>query len=227
MLATHFGRPLPRWADEGACTTVEDVSERVKQHHLLMQFLTTGHGIPFNKMFAMKEYPRDILPLYSQGYSLACFLIAQRGQRQFVHFVGDGMRWNDWAAATRKHYGFQDLSDLQVSWLEWVKHGSSHAEAQALFASRMGGTRPSLAAHGAQDSWYARQGDRRGGASFPQGGRTNHSSSRPQSMQNSREMVLEWGESIGGPESSPSRQRRSSGEGIRYDARLNGAAIRR
>ena len=28
IFASHFGRPLPRWADEGACTTVEHITER-------------------------------------------------------------------------------------------------------------------------------------------------------------------------------------------------------
>ena len=124
IFATHFGRPLPRWADEGACTTVEDVSEKTKQHRLLHQFLTTGRGIPFNRMFAMKEYPRDILPLYSQGFSLARFLIAQGGKPKFVQYVGDGMNTNNWPAATRRHYGFSDLSNLQLAWLAWVKQGS-------------------------------------------------------------------------------------------------------
>ena len=40
IFATHFGRPLPRWADEGACTTVEHVSEKAKQDNFLIQFLT-------------------------------------------------------------------------------------------------------------------------------------------------------------------------------------------
>ena len=124
IFATHFGRPLPRWADEGACTTVEHPSEKAKQHHLLINFLTTGRGIAFNHMFAMQEYPDDILPLYSQGFSLARFLISQSGKREFVAYVGDGMEWNNWTAATKKHYGYQSLSELQVAWLEWVRQGS-------------------------------------------------------------------------------------------------------
>ena len=124
IFATHFGRPLPRWADEGACTTVEDASERGKQEKLLYQFLTTNRGIAFNKMFAMKEYPRDILPLYSQGYSLARFLIAIDGERNFVKYVGAGMDSNNWTAATTEFYGFHSLSDLQLSWLDWVRKGT-------------------------------------------------------------------------------------------------------
>ena len=137
IFATHFGQPLPRWADEGACTTVEHVSERQKQHRFLVQFLTTGRGIAFHRMFAMSEYPHDILPLYAQGYSLARFLISQGGRRRFVEYVGDGMQAGDWPAATQRHYGFQDLSDLQVCWLEWVKSGSRESEARELLASRL------------------------------------------------------------------------------------------
>lgn len=124
IFATHFGRPLPRWADEGACTTVEDISERSKQEKLLYQFLSTNRGIAFNKMFAMKEYPRDMLPLYSQGYSLVRFLIALEGKQKFVRYIGSGMDSNNWTAATKEHYGFHSLSDLQLSWLEWVRQGT-------------------------------------------------------------------------------------------------------
>lgn len=123
IFATHFGRPLPRWADEGACTTVEHASERGKQEQLLIQFLTTGHGIAFNQMFAMMEYPPDMLPLYSQGYALAQFFIAQGGKQKFIRYVGEGMDTNNWTATTRKYYGYSSLSDLQVTWVEWIRGG--------------------------------------------------------------------------------------------------------
>jgi len=124
IFATHFGRPLPRWADEGACTTVEHDSEKAKQDKFLVQFLTTDRGIPFNLMFKMKDYPPDILPLYSQGFSLARFFIQQGGKPKFVEYVGEGMRTNNWPATTRKYYGFNSLSDLQLTWVEWVRAGS-------------------------------------------------------------------------------------------------------
>jgi len=62
IFATHFGRPLPRWADEGACTTVEHVSERAKNHNMLISFLggSPSRGIPFNRMFTMCTH-RDIV----------------------------------------------------------------------------------------------------------------------------------------------------------------------
>ncbi len=124
IFASHFRRPLPRWADEGACTTVEHVSERAKQEHLLIEFLRTGRGIAFSQMFAMTEYPQDILPLYSQGYSLAKFLIDQKGRREFIAYVQDGMNSGNWSDAGDQHYGYKDLAVLQDRWLDWVKQGS-------------------------------------------------------------------------------------------------------
>jgi hypothetical protein len=136
IFATHYGRPLPRWADEGACTTVEHDVEKKKNHQMLMQFLTTNRGIPFNHMFAMKQYPRDILPLYAQGYSLAKYLIMQKGHRHFVNFVGAGMQREvpgrepqTWNEVTKQFYGYDDLSDLQVRWLAWVREGSPRLNA--------------------------------------------------------------------------------------------------
>ncbi len=123
IFASHFRQPLPRWADEGACTTVEHESEKHKQAVLLINFLQSNRGIAFNQMFAMKEYPKDVIPLYAQGYSLARFLIEQGGRHKFIAYVGDGLKNENWPSITHKHYGFSDLSDLQTQWLEWVKKG--------------------------------------------------------------------------------------------------------
>jgi hypothetical protein len=123
IFASYFRQPLPRWADEGACTTVEHRSEIAKQERMLIDFLKTGRGIPFSTMFAMKDYPRDVLPLYSQGHSLAQWLIEQRGKQAFLAFVADGLEDENWPRAVEKHYGYHDLYALQNSWLDWVKQG--------------------------------------------------------------------------------------------------------
>jgi hypothetical protein len=124
IFATHFRQPLPRWADEGACTTVEHTSERTKQQQMLIQFLKTGRGISFSSMFAMKEYPADVLPLYAQGHSLASYFIAQGGKKKFLKFVADGLQDENWTRTVNAHYGFADLRTLQNTWLEWVRTGS-------------------------------------------------------------------------------------------------------
>jgi hypothetical protein len=124
VFASYFRRPLPRWADEGACTTVEHQSERGKQERMLIDFLRTGRGIAFSQMFVMTEYPQDILPLYAQGYALARFLIDQKGKHEFLAYLKDGMATTDWTSATERHYGYKDLAVLQNSWLDWIKQGS-------------------------------------------------------------------------------------------------------
>ena len=123
IYASYFRRPLPRWADEGGATSVEHVSEKQKHRQMLVQFLRTNRGIAFGEMFAMTEYPQDVMPLYAQGYSLAEFLIYHGGRRKFVHFLADGMHDGQWSAAVERNYHFRDLSNLQNSWVAWVAQG--------------------------------------------------------------------------------------------------------
>ena len=123
VFASHFRKPLPRWADEGACTTVEHRSEIAKQESMLIDFLHNRQGIPFSAMFAMKEYPRDILPLYAQGHSLTQYLIESRGKQKFMEFLTDGMGDDNWRRAVQQHYGHENLYALQNDWLGWVKAG--------------------------------------------------------------------------------------------------------
>ena len=126
ILATHLaplGKPIPRWADEGACSTMEHASETSKHEKYLIQFLQEGRGIAFAEMFRMKEYPSDIMPLYAQGYSVAKFLIEQSGPQAFVQFVESGMRTEDWVAALEQHYGYPLVGKLQTAWNQWVANG--------------------------------------------------------------------------------------------------------
>jgi hypothetical protein len=124
IFASHFRRPLPRWADEGGATSVEHASEKTKHRAMLNQFLRTGKGIAFSQMFAITEYPRDPMPLYAQSFSLAEYLIQQGGRRKYVAFLADGLREEEWPAALQRHYGFGDLGTLQNTWVAWVAKGS-------------------------------------------------------------------------------------------------------
>jgi hypothetical protein len=123
IYASHFRRPLPRWADEGGATSVEHASERNKQRVMLGQFLRSGRGIPFDKLFAMTEYPADVLPLYAEGYSAAEYLIQLGGRRRYIAFLDDALPGGDWAGALKKNYGISGLREMQNNWLAWVKQG--------------------------------------------------------------------------------------------------------
>jgi hypothetical protein len=124
IFASHFRQPLPRWADEGGATSVEHASERNKHRQMLVQFLSTGRGIPFSRLFALTEYPPDVMPLYAQGYSLVEYLIQVGGRQKYIQFLDDAMKSGDWAGAVHRNYGPNDLGQLQNNWLVWVKQGS-------------------------------------------------------------------------------------------------------
>jgi hypothetical protein len=126
ILASHFapmGMPVPRWADEGACTTVEHISERSKFDKLLIRYLHGGQGFSFQDLYHIKDYPADPLPLYAQGYSVVSFLVAQGGPQKFVNYLQTGMSSGDWAQATEKYYQYQGLGHLKKNWLAWVADG--------------------------------------------------------------------------------------------------------
>ncbi len=131
ILATHFGRPLPRWADEGVCTIVEHDAEKSKHEAHLRNFLRTERGIAMNKLFLLREYPDDIHPMYAQGYSVCRFLIEQQGPRTFIQFLEKYIERPSWTDAVREHYGYDSLAELQQYWLKWVSDGSGPVEQYA------------------------------------------------------------------------------------------------
>ena len=127
IFATHFaplGKYVPRWADEGACTTVEHEAEKSKHRYYLHQFLKTNRGLSFNTMFSLKEYPPDILPLYAQGHSAVQFLLDQGGPRKFIQFIEAGMKSEAWEAQLREYYTYRTLGEFQTLWNKWLADGS-------------------------------------------------------------------------------------------------------
>lgn len=127
IFATHFaplGKYVPRWADEGACTTVEHVSEKQKHQKFLHQFLATGRGLAFNKMFNLKEYPEDIMPLYAQGHSAVQFLLDQGGPQKFIQFLEAGMRSEAWGPTLKEYYAYDSIGSFQTMWNQWLADGS-------------------------------------------------------------------------------------------------------
>lgn len=132
VLATHFGQHLPRWADEGAAMCTESERSRRGMQARLVEYLQTGRGIPTSQLLNMRDYPRDILPLYAQGTSLVSFLVEANGQQGFVAFLEDGLSAG-WESAFKTNFDYGSLDELQNSWLEWVRAGSPRAPYAAAF----------------------------------------------------------------------------------------------
>lgn len=121
ILASYLRAPAPRWLDEGMATSVEASSERMRYRKMLIEFLHTDRGIAFNNMVAMKDYPEDLTPFYSQAFSVCEYLILMGGRQRLIEFAREGSETNNWDVALRKYYQCESLGYLQRDWVEWVR----------------------------------------------------------------------------------------------------------
>lgn len=136
VLAQHFGRPVPRWADEGGSVLSENDEERYSHDVRCRELLNAGRAIRLRVLFCMTEYPRDMIVLYAQGYSIASWLVekgggGQVGRQQLLSFLAAGMT-NDqrqeshgspgsWNEAARRVYGIDSVEALEAQWIESLK----------------------------------------------------------------------------------------------------------
>jgi hypothetical protein len=117
VLAHYFRQPVPRWADEGAAILSEDEQERRRHDGLVRQIVDhPGRVIPLRRLFALKDYPSDVMVLYAEGYSVTNFLVSQSSRGAFLKFVADGMR-KGWDRAVSTHYGYTNVDKLEEAWL--------------------------------------------------------------------------------------------------------------
>lgn len=125
IFAEHFRRPMPRWADEGAATFVEDESERRRQMLLAMDVLKTPRRIPMRNLLSIMDYPkdmRDVLNLYAEGYVLTELLIQSGGRAKFLKFLNSA-HTEGWDRAIHTHYGRAGIGALDQEWNQWVIAG--------------------------------------------------------------------------------------------------------
>ncbi len=117
VFAHYFRQPVPRWADEGGSVLSEDEQERNHHDSLVRQILNTpGRAIPLRRLFALREYPRDVMVLYAEGYSVTNFLVNQGGRPAFLGFIATGMR-GDWDSAVRAYYRYNSIEELERAWV--------------------------------------------------------------------------------------------------------------
>jgi hypothetical protein len=125
VFAHYYRCPVPRWADEGGSVLSEDDKERNRHDNLARGILNTpGRLIPLRRLFALKEYPDDVMSLYAEGYSVSNFLVNQggdKGRQTFLGFVAFGMRNNDWDGAVRSYYGYRDVNELERAWADSLR----------------------------------------------------------------------------------------------------------
>ena len=119
VFAHHFGRPVPRWADEGGSVLSENDEERAEHDAKCRRYTSAGQAYRFRELFKMRDYPRDVHTLYAEGYSICQFLVDRGDRAKLLEFVGVGMQRgsNNWEQAV-KVYGFNSVDEMEAEWLE-------------------------------------------------------------------------------------------------------------
>lgn len=144
VLAQHFGRAVPRWADEGGSVLSENDEERFSHDVRCRELLNAGRGIRLRVLVRMAEYPRDMIVLYAQGYSVVAYLVdrgggGRDGRAKLLQFLAGGMAGNDprahgtvesWNDAARRVYGFETIDALEEAWLQNLRTPPSRTAAR-------------------------------------------------------------------------------------------------
>jgi hypothetical protein len=151
ILATHFGRPVPRWADEGIAVAAEDADSQSHHDETCRKLLNEGRGVRLKVLFRMTDYPRDLLAVYAQGHSVVRFLltrpvtvgspvlktfpqfceqcrtVANPHQQLiiFLHIGLDGNNAESWDKAAKAIYDFGSVDALEDAWLKYLEKPES------------------------------------------------------------------------------------------------------
>jgi len=120
VFAYYFRQPVPRWADEGGSVLSEDDIERDRHDKLTRSILNQGRQIPLRRLLQLKEYPREVMCLYAQGYSMSDYLVKRSDYRTFLAFVGLGMQ-TGWDSAAQSFYGHRSVEELEEAWLKHLR----------------------------------------------------------------------------------------------------------
>lgn len=120
VLAHHFRRPVPRWADEGGSVYSEDELERSRHDRMCRDILNAGRGMPLRRLFSLRDYPNDVMVLYAQGYSVSKFLVETSDRQTFLSFIGHGMQWG-WEDAAKTYYRYKGVDEMEQAWLDSLR----------------------------------------------------------------------------------------------------------
>jgi RNA polymerase sigma factor (sigma-70 family) len=130
VLATHFGKRLPMWADEGIAKLAEPAAQRGGTDDRIRGVLAEGSAFRLKHLFKMTESPRNPYVLSVQGYSVVRFLGSRTPKlpqiagsspmASLITFLQNGMD-GEWDKAAKLVYGFDSVDDLEAAWIEWLK----------------------------------------------------------------------------------------------------------
>jgi hypothetical protein len=116
VLISYFGRPIPRWADEGAAILSEEQSRRDEHDRRMLRIIDKQHQTySLRYLFTSRDYPGNLEVFYTQSYSVTRFLVELHGRKTFLAFLDDGMEYG-WQRALQTYYKYDDFNDLERAW---------------------------------------------------------------------------------------------------------------
>lgn len=156
IFASYFRRPLPRWADEGAASLIENECERMRLRKIHDQVMNTTRKIPLKSLLEMKNYPSDkqqVLTLYAEGHSLADFLIQRKDKPTYLKFLQMAHE-QSWPVALKEFYQYDSVESLERVWDKWVLAGSQpiNAPKGSLVADNKATAKPKETIRGQSDN---------------------------------------------------------------------------
>jgi hypothetical protein len=121
----HGCKPLPRWADEGAATSVESREFRANRLYRARDLVSRNQHLPLTEFIATSEYPqedaeRDIF--YLQSASFAAWILRD-GPSNFLKLVRCGDRCKN-AAFVSKELGYDSVEACEKAWQKWLLNDS-------------------------------------------------------------------------------------------------------
>ena len=158
---TTSAAPCRAGPTRAAASSRENEEERFSHDIRCRELLNAGRGIVLRTLFRMAEYPRDMIVLYAQGYSITAFLVekgggGREGRTKLLQFLemGMGNDWQpgvpqryhgtpeSWNEACRRVYGAETVDGLEKSWLDALHTPPSRVAAREIGRTGSGSTTP-------------------------------------------------------------------------------------
>jgi hypothetical protein len=141
VLAAHFGKPLPRWAADGAARLAESAASQAKYDVCCRAMLTDGTAFHRSWMFKCHGDTGNRYHIVAESHSVTRFLLTRkavlktpvtgdvphlaelfrnpaRPEAAFLAFAQLGAE-GDWDKAAKVVYGFDGVAALENAWIGW------------------------------------------------------------------------------------------------------------
>lgn len=113
---SHFRKNITRLFDEGAAQVAESKQHHAKMRTKMIQLVDSGNVIPLRQLVDLKEYPKNVNPIYVMGHSVTEYIIEVYGKKAFVRFIAD--RRNP-SSKILAHFNLT-VEEFEHNWLKWV-----------------------------------------------------------------------------------------------------------